>query len=80
MSERYIRATEISEYVYCRRAWWLRRVAGYASQNVREMAAGTAYHRAHGSRTRWAGALRQVALLLLFLAMAAFVFWLVQGI
>lgn len=80
MSDHTIRATEISEYVYCRRAWWLRRVAGHASQNVREMAVGTAYHQAHGSRTRWAGYLRQAALLLLFLAIAAFIFWLVQAV
>jgi CRISPR/Cas system-associated exonuclease Cas4 (RecB family) len=80
MSERFIRASEISEYVYCRRAWWLRQVAGRPSHNVRQMAAGAAYHQRHGSRTRWAGCLRQLALILLFLAITSFVFWLLQAL
>ena len=41
---RIIRASEIGEYIYCHRAWWLRHVGGYASANVRELAEGTAVH------------------------------------
>lgn len=65
---RIIRASEIGEYVYCRRAWWLRHVQGYASANVRELAAGAAAHAAHGRLTGVAVGLRALAALLLILA------------
>jgi len=43
-----IRASEMGEYVFCARAWWLRRVAGLepAGHERREM--GTALHHRHG--------------------------------
>lgn len=72
-----IRASEIGEYLYCHRAWWLRHVRGYRSANVRELAAGTAAHSAHG-RVVWTGmALRVAAALLLALAAIAFLLSLV---
>jgi hypothetical protein len=75
MSYRVIRASEIGEYVYCRRAWWLRRLQGVESANVRELAAGIAHHRGHGHAVRLALLARRVALMLLFLAVAFFAFW-----
>jgi len=67
-----LRASEIGEYIYCRRAWWLRRVRGYSSANVRELAAGAAAHARHG-RWVWIGvALRAAAALLLALAAITF--------
>lgn len=54
---KWIRASEIGEYLYCRRSWWLQRVQGLASQNVRELAEGTEYHQAHGrsvQKAMWA--------------------------
>ena len=62
---RVIRASEIGEYVFCRRAWWLRHVEGHASANVRELAEGTATHARHGLGVALAGGLRVLALLLL---------------
>lgn len=43
-----IRASEVGEYVYCARAWWLRRVAGLepAGHERREM--GVILHDRHG--------------------------------
>lgn len=55
-----IRASEIGEYVYCHRAWWLRR-QGYESVNAREMAAGTALHERHGQAVIRAGCLSVLA-------------------
>ena len=43
-----IRASEVSQYAFCARAWWLGRVKGYRSTNVRAMRQGTARHEAHG--------------------------------
>jgi len=79
MSYPWIRANEIGEYVYCRRAWWLKRVRGVASTHVTEMQAGTAYHQRHGrlvERSVWA---RRLAYTLLFFAVAVFVFELLAG-
>ena len=70
---RVIRASEIGEYVYCHRAWWLHQVQGQASTNVREMADGTARHARHGRQVIAANALRLLAGLLLVAALAAFV-------
>lgn len=55
-----IRASEVGEYVFCARAWWLRRVQGVEPAGQERRAAGTARHRAHG-RTL---ALSRIALVL----------------
>lgn len=80
MSYEPIRASEIADYVYCHRAWWLRRVAGYAPQNVQQLADGTAYHRRHGRLVWLAGVARLVAYVLVFLAVSTFIFLLVRGL
>jgi CRISPR/Cas system-associated exonuclease Cas4 (RecB family) len=43
-----IRASEIGEYVYCARAWWLRRVAGLEPAGRERREYGTLLHRRHG--------------------------------
>lgn len=68
---RVIRASEIGEYVFCRRAWWLRAVKGYESANVRELGAGTAAHLRHGRTVNAALVLRVLALILLLAALGA---------
>ncbi|HSM56388.1 MAG TPA: hypothetical protein VK879_09570 [Candidatus Sulfomarinibacteraceae bacterium] len=80
MSERVIRASEIAEYVYCNRAWWLSRVAGYAPQNVEELARGVAYHQTHGRGVRQARLARGLAYVLVFMAVSVFVFLLIRAI
>jgi hypothetical protein len=76
MSDKWIRASEISNYVYCRRAWWLQRMEGYASQNVRELEIGRRYHKSHGNtwlRSLWGRRLAYV-LLFVFVAFVTFQF------
>ena len=75
MSDRVIRASELGEYVYCQRAWWLR-LQGYESASVREMAAGTTLHERHGRAVVASGCLQTAALILLLAALvlaAAFI-------
>ncbi len=43
-----IRASEVGEYVYCARAWWLRRVAGLEPDGRARRELGVALHRRHG--------------------------------
>jgi hypothetical protein len=70
---RVIRASEIGEYVFCHRAWWLHHVQGLASANVREMSAGAAAHAGHGRLVGLALVLRALALIAFAAAVAALI-------
>jgi hypothetical protein len=63
-----IRASELGEYAFCARSWWLGRVLGYRSANVAEMQAGQVNHRAHGRDVERAYRVRRAAVGLLLLA------------
>jgi len=72
---RLIKASEIGEYLYCHRAWWLHTQQGHPSANVRELETGTAAHTWHG-RLVWLGsALRFITLLLFALAGIVLLLW-----
>ncbi len=43
-----IRASEIGQYAYCARAWWLSSVVGAPSANSAELQRGAAMHCRHG--------------------------------
>lgn len=79
MSYSWIRASEIGEYAYCRRAWWLRRVRAAPSVNVAAMRAGTEHHRQHGRLVEQSVWLRRLAYAVLFVAVAMLVFQLFSG-
>jgi CRISPR/Cas system-associated exonuclease Cas4 (RecB family) len=65
---RVIRASEIGEYIYCHRAWWLGRVQGVENANRAQMEAGIERHRSHGQAVRRAEILRRAAFVLALLA------------
>lgn len=75
MSYRVIKASEIGEYVYCNRAWWLRRTYDVRPQNIQELRQGTAYHQKHGGQVRQAVLIKRLALVFLILAASVLVFW-----
>ncbi len=79
MSYKWIRASEITEYVYCRRAWWLKQARGVQTRNVRQLQQGTQFHRQHGSLVRRSTWMRNLAYALLFCVVALLVFRLVIG-
>jgi hypothetical protein len=65
MSDRIIRASEIGQYDFCAKAWWLGSVEGVQPSNIRELQAGTAAHEEHGRKVRRAAQLQTVAFALI---------------
>jgi CRISPR/Cas system-associated exonuclease Cas4 (RecB family) len=66
-----IRASELGEYVYCARAWWLRREQGIATRNTAALQAGQRAHDRHGHAVAAVQTQRRLARLLLALAALA---------
>jgi CRISPR/Cas system-associated exonuclease Cas4 (RecB family) len=66
-----IRVSEIGEYAYCARAWWLRRVAGLEPTGHERRELGVVMHQRHGRAVAtsglliWIGAFLIIAALLL---------------
>jgi len=66
---RPIRASEISTFLYCKRAWWYQQ-KGVVSTNVEELAEGTELHQQHGRAVLASGLIRTLAYGLLLTALA----------
>lgn len=79
MSQRepVIRASELGQYAFCARAWWLGRVKGYRSINVAAMRQGSQEHRVHGRSVERYHRLRRLAVALLVLGVVALIAWLI---
>ncbi len=59
---RKIRASDISSYLYCQRAWWYRQ-QGFLSENTHELAGGRDLHQQHGRAVFASGVMRTLAYL-----------------
>jgi CRISPR/Cas system-associated exonuclease Cas4 (RecB family) len=68
-----IQASEIGQYVYCPRAWWLGSVIGTPSANEPMLSAGIATHRRHAQMVWLSRALVVVAASAAFAALAALI-------
>ena len=79
MADRWIRASEIGEYEFCARAWWLARVLGRARENPGELAAGRQRHVRHGRSLQLSGVLQQIGLILVLTAIVVIVLWTLSG-
>jgi hypothetical protein len=71
-----IGAAEAGEYVFCRRAWWLRRVQGATPVNETELRAGARLHSRHGGHVRMAAWLHYGGYTLALLAILLAGLWL----
>lgn len=74
-SQRYRRASEIGEFVYCQRAWWLHHVVGHEPENRRARQAGAEAHATHSETVRTAHWLRHAAIGLIGLALLLLLLW-----
>lgn len=62
---KYTTASELAEYVYCRRAWWIHHIQGHDPHNTRALERGQAAHSRHGLRVSVAGGLIRFGRLLI---------------
>jgi CRISPR/Cas system-associated exonuclease Cas4 (RecB family) len=79
MSDKWTNASELSEYLYCRRAWWFKQVRGRQGANIHQMESGSRFHQQHGRRVRHLPLVRGLAYLLIFVAVALAVFQYLVG-
>ena len=79
MADRFVRASELGEYEFCARAWWLARVLGRERENPRELAAGRGRHARHGRGLSLSDALQQLGLILLLTAVVVTVLLAMTG-
>ena len=64
-----VRASEIGEWAYCQRAWWLAHVERAPHENPQALADGVTTHAAHGADVRRAQRLQRAGLWLLLVAL-----------
>ena len=60
-----IRASELTQYSFCHRAWWLGTVKGLRPANQAALARGTAMHSRHADKVRAAFRWRYIGLALM---------------
>ena len=74
-----VRASDISAWVYCNRAWWLANVQGAPHEQPEMLAHGTAVHAHHGHNVKRSAQLQRwgtvLILLAVLLAMVALLVW-----
>lgn len=76
--QKIINASEIGNYVYCRRSWWYA-LQGIPSENQRSLAEGKTTHQKIGRQIRHVKLIRRVLIALLILLIAALVISILQG-
>ncbi len=73
-SQHTITATEVAEFMYCAKAWQLKREGVEAESS--QLAFGTAYHRTHGKQISFARKLQRAGWALVALVLFLMVLWL----
>ncbi|MEM8529359.1 MAG: hypothetical protein AAGF95_00865 [Chloroflexota bacterium] len=62
-----IRASEVGEYIYCARSWWLHRVVGLEPLYPERRERGEMLHQRHGQMVAGSSLLLSVAIILALL-------------
>jgi hypothetical protein len=68
-----IRASDIGNFLFCRRAWWYR-MQGVEPDNQAELAAGSEAHRLHGQAVFTANLYRTAGYVLLLIALVFLIY------
>jgi len=79
VSDRIIRVSEINQYAYCAKAWWLGAIEGVQPSNIHELQAGTWAHVRHGRTLAVAGWARRAAIGLLLIGLLLAIVWFAEG-
>lgn len=66
-----VRASDISLWAYCHRAWWLAQVKGAPHENPQLLSRGADAHVAHGSRALRAQRIQRIGLWIFLIALLA---------
>jgi type IV secretory pathway TrbF-like protein len=66
----FIRASGMGEYLFCARAWWMRREGFTPTRGGEAREAGRLWHERHGQTVARAGRLRSMSALCFYLAVA----------
>ena len=70
-----ITASQVGQYAYCARAWWLSTVEGHEPADLEALSVGTAAHERHGWQVSVARGSSKLALILLGIALVALAIW-----
>jgi len=73
----FVRASGMSEYTFCARAWWLRREGVEPTRGGESRAAGKVWHEQHGRGVERARTLRLASALCIYAALAVAVLLLI---
>ena len=76
--DRFITASEIGTWCYCKRAWRLQQL-GYPSTLTQERMAGTRYHQTHFQNLRRARRQRAVARVVMLICLALLIWFGIAG-
>jgi hypothetical protein len=79
VADRFIRASEVGEYVFCARAWWLGRVVGRVRENPGELALGRARHAGHARSIAVSALMQRLGLVLILAAIVVAVLLALSG-
>jgi hypothetical protein len=71
---RIIRASEVSSFLFCRRAWWYHKL-GKPSKNQPQLDAGTEFHLHHGRQVARASLLRIIGSIVLLAGILLLAFY-----
>ena len=72
---RRISASQVGQYAYCARAWWLAIVEKHAPENPAVLNAGTQAHERHGWQLSLSQSAGKLALILAGIGLLLFVVW-----
>lgn len=76
---RRVTASQVGQYAYCARAWWLGAIEGHVPAELEGLDRGIRVHERHGWHVSLSRLIRHMALLILAAAAISALAWIVSG-